>query len=406
MPAVLNCTISALCYQAKEHDYLGASARAYAIGCTGLCKMPPMNPNEQRLHYPWGEALPAAGATHKVANDIHWLRMPLPFALDHINLWLLRDEINGRAGWTVVDCGVARDEVKALWQQVFAQALDGLPILRVIVTHMHPDHIGLAHWLCERWQAPLWMTMTDYVTARLWSRGRFDVSEPIGDGGSGVGGDPAVRHFARHGLSDPQAQADIRARARYYPGLVPAVPASFVRIMAGDAVQINGRTWRVVVGYGHAPEHASFYCDALRVLISGDMVLPRISTNISVPDHEPEANPLPLYLASLDQYQPLPEDTLVLPSHGKPFRGLHERIAQQHRHHVERLDEVLAACRLAPHSAAQIVPIMFRRKLDTHQLTFAMGEALAHLHALYYDGKVQRMTDGAGENAVLRFRAC
>jgi len=246
------------------------------------------------------------------------------------------------------------------------------------------------------------MTMTDYVTARLWSLGRDTVN--AGAGSSDI--DPAVRHFARHGLTDPQALADIRARATYYPGLVPKMPGSFVRIMAGDDIVINGHAWRVYIGHGHAPEHASFYCDDTQVLIAGDMVLPRISTNISVSDHEPEANPLPLYLASIDQYADLPEDTLVLPSHGKPFRGLHERIRQQHAHHAERLDEVLAACRQAPMSAADIVPIMFRRKLDSHQLTFAMGEALAHLHALYFDGRLRREADGAGDDAVLRFSTC
>jgi len=356
-----------------------------------------MNPNEQKLTYPFGDALPAPAQALDVAEGVRWLRMPLPFALDHINLWLLRDSFDGRDGWTVVDCGVARDDVRALWEQVFTQALDGLPILRVIVTHMHPDHVGLAHWLCTRWDAPLWMTMTDYMTARLWSRGR-----QIGDDGV----DPAVRHFARHGLTDPQALDQIHARAGYYPGLVPQVPGSFVRIMAGDAVAIGGNNWRVFIGHGHAPEHASLYCDDLCVLISGDMVLPRISTNIGVSDHEPQANPLPLYLASLDAYLPLPPDTLVLPSHGKPFRGLHERIAQQHAHHAERLEEVLAACRQAPMSAAQIVPIMFRRQLDSHQLTFAMGEALAHLHALYFDGQLRRVPDGPGADAVIRFSAC
>jgi len=189
---------------------------------------------------------------------------------------------------------------------------------------------------------------------------------------------------------------------------VPQVPGSFVRIMAGDAIAIGGRNWRVFVGHGHSPEHASLYCenvgDNTCVLISGDMVLPRISTNISVPDHEPEANPLPLYLASLDRYAGLSEDTLVLPSHGKPFRGLHERINQQHAHHAERLEEVLAACRESPKSAAQIVPIMFRRPLDSHQLTFAMGEALAHLHALYFSGQLRREEDKT--DAVIRFAAC
>ncbi|CAM3611322.1 Zn-dependent hydrolase [Bordetella sputigena] len=353
-----------------------------------------MNPNEHKLEYPWGDSQPEAGITRKVAPGVRWVRMPLPFALDHINLWLLRDEIDGREGWTVVDTGISRDEVKALWENIYERQLDGLPALRVLVTHMHPDHVGLADWICRRWNAPLWMTNTDYAVACLFSRGGASTSA-----GAGAGGDDAVAHFARHGLVDPDAQQQIRERAGYYPNLVPGMPARFTRIMDGDRVRIGGHEWRVIVGYGHAPEHASLYCAALNVLISGDMVLPRISTNVSVFNYEPESNPLPLYLRSLDGYDGLPADTLVLPSHGRPFKGLHERIAQQHAHHADRLAEVVDAC-AEPRSAFDIVPVLFKRKLDLHQMTFAMGESLAHLHALYFDGTLTRRTDGDG---IVRF---
>ncbi|ARP84825.1 MBL fold metallo-hydrolase [Bordetella genomosp. 9] len=356
-----------------------------------------MNPNEHKLEYPWGESQPEPGAAREIAPGVRWIRMPLPFALDHINLWLLRDEIDGRQGWTVVDAGISRDEVKALWNRIFDEQLDGLPVLRVLVTHMHPDHVGLADWICRRWDAPLWMTMTDYAVACLFSRG----GALGGSGGAGAGGDSAVAHFARHGLSDPQAQEQIRQRAGYYPNLVPSVPGHFTRIMDGDSIRVGAHDWRVIVGYGHAPEHASLYCPALNVLISGDMVLPRISTNVSVFNYEPDANPLPLYLRSLDGYGDVPADALVLPSHGRPFKGLHERIAQQQAHHAERLQDVMSACR-RPCSAADIVPVLFKRQLDLHQLTFAMGEALAHLHALYFEGRLTRRT---GEDGVVRFVA-
>jgi glyoxylase-like metal-dependent hydrolase (beta-lactamase superfamily II) len=273
--------------------------------------------------------------------------------------------------------------------------LDGLPILRVLVTHMHPDHVGLAYWLCEQWQAPLWMTMTDYAVARLWSR-------PTAAGAGGTNGQAALDHFMRHGLVDPLAQDKIRQRSNYYPNLVPQVPAHFRRIMKDDLIMIGGRPWRVFIGYGHAPEHASLYCDALRILIAGDMVLPRISTNISVFNYEPESNPLPLYLRSLDDYAGLPETTLVLPSHGRPFRGLHERIAQQHAHHADRLADVMRAC-VRPCSTSDIVPVLFKRKLDFHQLTFAMGEALAHLHALWFEGRLERVL---GDDGIIRFHVC
>ena len=180
------------------------------------------------------------------------------------------------------------------------------------------------------------------------------------------------------------------------------MPTRYTRILHGDQVRIGGRDWRVIVGYGHAPEHASLYAPDLRVLISGDMVLPRISTNVSVFDYEPDANPLPLYLRSLDGYADLAEDTLVLPSHGRPFKGLHARIAQQHEHHRDRLAEVLEACAQGPKSTSDIVPVLFKRKLDLHQLTFAMGEALAHLHALYFEGKLKRAQDADG---IVRFTA-
>lgn len=352
-----------------------------------------MRPEERKLTYPWGDTLPAPGQTLSVADGVRWIKMPLPFALDHINLWLLRDQVDGREGWTIIDCGISRDEVKHLWEQVFENALDGLPVLRVIVTHMHPDHVGLAHWLCERWNAPLFMSMTDYAIACLWS------DPSTSQGMAGPNGAAAAVHFARHGLRDPEAQEQIRQRANYYPDLVPDMPREFIRLMDGDHITIGDRDWRVIVGYGHAPEHVSLYCDTLNVLISGDMLLPRISTNVSVFNYEPEGNPLPRYLDSLRAYDDLPDDTLVLPSHGRPFRGIHERVAQQHAHHADRLREVLDVC-TSPKSAADIVPVLFRRELDLHQLTFAMGEALAHLHALYFEGKLKRSVDDLG---VVRF---
>jgi len=349
-----------------------------------------MNPLEHQLQYPFGDTLPAPATTLELAPGLRWIRMPLPFALDHINLWLLRDCIDGRQGWTIVDCGISRDEVKALWRKIFDTQLDGLPVLRVIVTHMHPDHVGLAHWLCERWNAPLYMSMTDYMTAKLWT---------VSKGGAS-GGESAAQHLGRHGMVDPDALQQVRERASYYPSLVPSMPSSYIRLLHDSKLTIDGRRWDAIVGYGHAPEHISLYCPRLNVLISGDMVLPRISTNISVFDYEPLSNPLPLYLNSLNAFNHLLADTLVLPSHGKPFKGLHERIAQQHAHHAERLDEVLAAC-ITPQSTTDILPVLFKRKLDLHQTTFAMGEAIAHLHALYFEGKLSRSLDADG---IIRFK--
>lgn len=345
---------------------------------------------EARLHYPLGDALPPPGGTIEVAPGVKWIRMALPFALDHINLWLLRDRLDGREGWTVVDTCIARDEAKAQWKHIFEHELENLPVLRVIVTHMHPDHIGLAQWLCERWACALWVSATDYHMARIGSQST-----------TGFGGESAAAFFRAHGLTDADSLEKIRARAGYYPGLVPGVPKQYRRLMDGQMLAIGGHGWRCIAGYGHAPEHMALYCDGLKVLISGDMVLPRISTNVSVYDGEPESDPLTLFLDSLQRYLPLPQDTLVLPSHGKPFTGLHERIHQLEAHHAERLAEVLDACRQRPHSAWDIIPVLFKRPLDLHQSTFAMGESVAHLHRLWLGGQLMRTTDAAG---VYRFQ--
>jgi glyoxylase-like metal-dependent hydrolase (beta-lactamase superfamily II) len=178
--------------------------------------------------------------------------------------------------------------------------------------------------------------------------------------------------------------------------MVPDVPRRFRRMQDGDTIRIGGREWRCIAGYGHAPEHISLYCDELHVLISGDMLLPRISTNVSVYDVEPESNPLRQFLSSIDRFTPLPQDTLVLPSHGKPFRGLHERVTQLHDHHDERLREVMQACSEGPKSAADVLPVLFKRALDLHQTTFAMGESVAHLHALWHAGQLRRERDAQG----------
>ncbi|MFG6448828.1 MBL fold metallo-hydrolase [Roseateles sp. BYS180W] len=354
------------------------------------------NAHESQLHFPLGDALPGNATTLELRPGLRWVRMQLPFVLNHINLWLLRDELDGRQGWTVVDCGLNNEATVQAWEQIFATELDGLPVLRVLVTHFHPDHMGLAHWLTEHWSTPttpcrLWMSAADYYLARLASGSTV-----------GMGGASATDFFISHGLSDPQTQAYVRARSDYYPSMVPVVPASFQRLMDGQCVRIGGMDWRCIAGHGHAPEHISLHCPEAGLLISGDMVLPRISTNVSVVDIEPDADPLRQYLDSLRRFEGLPEDTLVLPAHGRPFQGLATRLTQLHEHHAERFELVLQACAQRPQHAADLLPQLFTRALDMHQATFAMGEAIAHLHALWHQGRLQRQL---GADGVYRFSA-
>jgi len=337
------------------------------------------------LHFPVATA-PEPGALVPIAPGVSWLRMPLPFALNHINLWLLDDGPN----WTIVDSGYAMPETTALWERIFSERLDGKPVGRIIVTHYHPDHIGLAGWLAERWQAPLWITEKEWLHARMMT------GEAAADYAA------SARGFAlRAGLSEDDSDLFARRHSSYRRG-VPSVPASYRRIGDGSAIEIGGREWRVIVGEGHAPELAALYCGETGVLIAGDQILPRISPNISVPPHEPDGDPLARYLRSLMKFRAaLPADTLVLPSHNLPFRGVHERIDELAAHHNERCIELLAACD-RPTSAIELLPVLFRRHLDRHQTAFALGEAIAHAHYLIGQGEIERQS---GADGIDRFLA-
>jgi glyoxylase-like metal-dependent hydrolase (beta-lactamase superfamily II) len=328
---------------------------------------------------------PGPGETLTIAPGVHWLRMPLPFALDHINLWLVEDG----PGWTIVDTGYASAETRALWQRIFAERLGGRPVARIIVTHYHPDHIGLAGWLCERWNVRLWTTEKEWLYARVMSRGSDDFAS-------------SRREFARRAGLDAASSELFGEHGKSYRRGVPSVPPSFQRLADGMRIAIGGREWQVIVGEGHAPELACLYCAEAGVLISGDQVLPKISPNISVQAHEPDGDPLARYLASLAKLRAaVPAETLVLPSHNLPFFGLHARIDALVAHHRARCEEIVAAC-ASPQSAVDLLPLLFRRPLDRHQLAFALGEAVAHLHHLLARGALDRELGSDGVNRFIR----
>ncbi len=323
------------------------------------------------LTYPF-DAIPQAEECLRVAPGIDWLRMPLPFALDHINLWRISDHHNQQ--WTLVDTGIDLPDVRNHWQNLLAQ----YPALtHIIVTHCHPDHLGLAQWLIEQTGVPVSMSLSEYLTACAWH-------EAIPT----YNGQAMVEVFRQHGLDAVHCQA-LLARGNQYRKGVPSLPAHFHRLLDQQTLHIQGRTWRTIAGYGHSPEHMALYCAELGVLISGDMLLPRISTNIAATTINPESDAVTLYLDSLDKFANLPPDTLVLPSHGRPFRGLHARIAQLKAHHAERCDALVAAC-TEPRNAGELLSTLFPRSLDTHQVMFAMGEAIAHLNHLAQTGRVVR----------------
>ncbi len=333
-----------------------------------------------------GNVVPEPGAVFPVAPGVLWLRMPMPMALDHINLWLLDDA----DGWTVVDTGLCNDATRQTWEQVFERHLQGRPVRRVICTHMHPDHVGLADWLCRRWNAPLLMTQGEYLSARLISAGL----EPTGTEG-------LLEHFRAHGAAQEHLQS-LAGRGNFYMRMVPSLPPSFQRLEGGQRLRIGAAEWQVIEGGGHCPEHASLWCAEHHVLISGDLLLPRISTNVSVYPIEPQADALGRYLRSLERFDVLDATTRVLPSHGLPFSGVHGRVRQLREHHAERLQAVLQACSQRALSSAELIPLLFRRALDTHQLGFALGEAIAHANRLWAVDALRREVDSAG---LIRFSA-
>ena len=341
------------------------------------------NPRVTAPDYPIANP-PAPGTTIEVAPGVHWLRMALPFQLDHINLWLLEDGDD----WLIIDTGLGNEPTRALWERIFSEKIGAKPVKRVLVTHYHPDHAGNAAWLCKRFGAPLWMT-----------RGEFLTVHAARNSSAGYTTEAQIELFRANGLDDARG-AELLLRGGLYKSMVPDFPLSHRRLHEGERVMVGGRGWNVIIGHGHAPEHVSLHCEELNLLISGDMLLPRISTNVAVRPIDPWSNPLRLFLDSIRRYLALPQDVLVLPSHGLPFRGAHARIAQLEAHHAERLTELRAACAVSPRNAAEVLEILFRRKLDTSQIFFAMGEAIAHLHYLYYDGQLARTV---GADGVARF---
>jgi glyoxylase-like metal-dependent hydrolase (beta-lactamase superfamily II) len=330
------------------------------------------------LDYPFAD-VPAPGATLEVAPGVRWLSMPLPFQLDHINLWLLDDE----SEVTVVDTGIGNEQTRALWQKILGRQ----KIRRTILTHYHPDHAGNADWLCRRDGAQIWTTQGEYLTAHA-----------VRSSSAGYTAEAVLAVFRGNGLDEERLKGMTAFRGNNrYAELVPEFPHSYRRIIEGDRVRIGGHDWLAMIGHGHAPEHLSLFCAGLNTVIAGDMLLSTISTNVSVWSIDPDGDPLRLFLDSIARYRELPADVLVLPSHGRPFRGAHTRVEELERHHREKCELLTQALRGRPQSAGELLGILFpKRKLDLHQTFFAMGEAIAHLHYLFYAGRATRSQGGDG----------
>ncbi|GEA05812.1 Zn-dependent hydrolase [Alteromonas sp. KUL42] len=320
----------------------------------------------------------APGQLIEVADGIMWLTMPLPFELDHINLYLIRTN----EGWVVVDTGIGTSKTKALWEEIFSQ-LDA-PISGVIVTHLHPDHIGLAGWIADTFDVPFYMSQTEYFSARAFSAGS-----------SGASKERDKRYFHQAGLDSSMINQLTAGDNKGYSSVVSPVPLSFTRLRHQMTLDLGGQQWHIIIGKGHSPEHACLFNKEKNILISGDHVLPIITPNIGAYSTEPDANTLKDYLDTLPQFYDLPEDVIVLPAHKLPFVGLHERVEELIAHHNEHIDALLVACQ-KPQTVVSLLPVMFKRKLGVRNMVFAVAECIAHLNYLISKGLLARRLNDLG----------
>ncbi len=316
---------------------------------------------------------PPNGVLVETLPGLMWLRVALPFALDHVNLWLLDDG----DGWTAIDTGVADAATREIWSGLIAAGIRGRPLRRLLVTHFHPDHAGLAGWLVERTGIPLLMSRTEWLSARWLS---IDET-PSFDSANAA-------YYRLNGLDEAMA-TELLGRGNAYRRRVSVPPGSFEAVAAGDRLRLGGGDWQVIVGEGHAPEQVTLWSAERNLLIAADQILPRISPVVGAWASQPAADPLGDFLASLDRYADMPDDAMVLPSHGLPFTGLHERRQSLRRHHDERLAHVVEMC-CEPATTAKVAAGLFRRPLDLHQMGFALAETLAHLNRLEAVGAVER----------------
>jgi glyoxylase-like metal-dependent hydrolase (beta-lactamase superfamily II) len=330
---------------------------------------------EEPLQYPFLSS-PEFGTTMEVASGVYWLRMPLPMSLNHINLYL----IEGIKGWTIIDTGIRGEETRKHWETIFRENLGGKPVNQIICTHMHPDHTGQAGFLTEYWHAPLLMSYGEYFQTRVMNNmmregGNWQMSE----------------YFQRNGLTQDflTQMAEMRSNFTPEPEDKP-IPNSYIRLRDGDQIAIGNNTWDILVGSGHSPEHVCLYCENLNVVISGDQILPIITSNVSVSPTEPHGNPMIDWLESHERFKELlPDDVLVLPAHNEPFYGVQARLQELIDHHEDRMLILEESC-VEPKVAVDLLPHLFKRKLEGPSMFMGLGECIAHLHCLMTRKRINR----------------
>lgn len=333
------------------------------------------------IAFPWEDA-PGEGEATEVGEGALWMRIPLPMALDHVNVYAFRDE----DGWTLVDTGFDTKRTRALWERLIAGPLGGGPIARIIVTHHHPDHVGLAGWFQKEYGAELIATRTSWLYARMLVLDEQMVPE-----------DETLAYWRAAGMDAEIYEKRRRERPFNYADIVADMPLGFRRVQEGDTIRFGGRSWDVHIGHGHAPEHATFWSRDCDLVLGGDQLLATISPNLGVYATEPDADPVGDWLESCERLSAYGHDShLVLPGHKLPYRGLPTRMRQLIENHNSALDRLLAGLE-TPRTAAECFPLLYKRKIGEGDYGLALVEAVGHLNHLYQTGKVSRSRrdDGA-----------
>lgn len=339
------------------------------------------------IHCPFPDA-PSGLAKTEVAPGILWLRLPLPYSLDHVNVYLIEDV----GGWALVDCGLGDEATISLWSELLTGPLAGMRISRLIVTHCHPDHIGAAGWLCRGLDIQVETSFTEFLFAQhVVNNPRF------------LEGDEFMHFYRDNGL-DETSTGLVMSRGHDYLRKITGLPTTFLRLSVGETVVIGGRRFEVLTGGGHSPEQVMLFSRSDGLFFAADQVMLRISPNVSVMSIDPDGDPLGIYLRSLRNLrEAIPSDALVLPGHYLPFTGLATRIAELELHHSERCEAVVNACRSQGRSAAELVPFLFQRALDPHQMGFAFSEAMAHANLML---RAAALRKEVGADGLIRFHAC
>lgn len=341
----------------------------------------PRDGSSRLLNFIVDEA-PAAGSATEIADGVFWLRFALPMkGLDHINLWAIKDA----DGWVVVDTGIADKASKNIWEKHFTDLMGGRPVDRIICTHLHPDHVGLAGWMSRKFGAPLLMTRGEYFLCRILAADTGQVAPKEG-----------IKFYRKAGFTDEQIEL-YKLRFGGFGKAISPLPKSYDRLVDGELGMIGGREWKVVIGSGHSPEHACLWCPELNLCLTGDQILPNISSNVSVWPTEPEGNPLQNWIDSCHKMKAeLPEDVLICPAHGIPFYGGHKRLDKLIEHHEKALDRLEEFCK-TPRMSTEVYSVLFRRKINDNNRIMAVGESIAHLNCLKGRGRITRRLNDAGQ---------